>query len=305
MSHKEISIDTFRWAHFTKPNLDDIALINTFFNFDPRIIEYIKEPTRHPLIEEYEDHFFFIVHFPIIYPTWDPNDIVEVDFLVTKDTLITVSYREFDELDKIIETCEKDSVLRTTLSRYQTASMIYFIIDRLFQKLLKDIDYLEEQIISLEEKIFEKQNRELVLEISNTRRDILDFRRTFFPQEIVFRLLPEKIEELYGKDAMQYFSRIVPVYDKIKNFLENKYEAILVLYQTNESLAAHRLNNIITVLTVASAILMPLNFIASVWGMNYAKMPLVEQPFGFWIIIGSMGVVATILLLIFKKKNWL
>ena len=134
MSHKEITLNTIRWIHFTKPNLDDIARISALFNFDPRIIEYIKEPTRHPLIEEYENHFFFIVHFPIIYPTWDPNDIVEIDFLVTKDLLITVSYRAFDQLDQVLELCESDEAIRKNISRYQTASIIYFALDKLFQK---------------------------------------------------------------------------------------------------------------------------------------------------------------------------
>ncbi|OGD31883.1 hypothetical protein A3C91_00405 [Candidatus Azambacteria bacterium RIFCSPHIGHO2_02_FULL_52_12] len=306
MARKECSINGIRWVSVHKPTHEDIAFIADLFSFHPFVTESIIAPTLHPLVEYFKDHLFLILHFPLIERTQAPNHIVEVDCLITKDTLVTISYMAFERLETIFEDAQKNPAIRKQLARKHTDFLLYRIIDRLFQKQLEDLDYLEKEITHIENKIFKRDDRLTVEEISHTRKDILDFRRSINPQTVVLQSFVEKAERFYGKKSMApYWSDLLTTEDRIKNLIENQKETMDVLYQTNDSLLSSRLSRIIAVLTIFSAVILPLNLISSIWGMNQRVLPLRDGPFDFWIVVGVMVAVALLLLLFFRRKLWL
>jgi magnesium transporter len=69
-------------------------------------------------------------------------------------------------------------------------------------------------------------------------------------------------------DLEIYFDDIVDAHERIWDMLENYKEVVEALEDTNESVISHRVNDILRVLTSISVIVLPLTFIASLWGMN-------------------------------------
>ncbi len=67
----------------------------------------------------------------------------------------------------------------------------------------------------------------------------------------------------------------------------------------------YRTNNIMRTLTTLTAIFLPLNLIAAIFGMNFDSLPLIHQSTGFWWALGSMGFIALALCLFFWRKNYL
>jgi len=59
------------------------------------------------------------------------------------------------------------------------------------------------------------------------------------------------------------------------------------------------------VLTVITAIFVPLGFLAGLYGMNFEYMPELKIENGYYFLLGSMGLIATALITIFKVKRWL
>jgi magnesium transporter len=59
------------------------------------------------------------------------------------------------------------------------------------------------------------------------------------------------------------------------------------------------------VLTVFSSIILPINLIASIYGMNFAHMPELQWRYGYVWAIGIMIVVGTLMLLWFGRAGWL
>jgi len=73
--------------------------------------------------------------------------------------------------------------------------------------------------------------------------------------------------------------------------------------QLHFSAMAHRTNQIVRTLTVITAVFAPLALITGLFGMNFARMPLIDAPNGFWIIMGAMvGLTAVLLLFMWTKR---
>jgi magnesium transporter len=77
--------------------------------------------------------------------------------------------------------------------------------------------------------------------------------------------------------------------------------SLVDLYMSNNDL---RLNKIMGRLTVVSVIFIPLTFLVGVWGMNFKVMPELDWKYGYAFAWGMMIVVAVIVAIWLKKKNW-
>jgi len=303
---KECEINGLKWIHMTHPSRDDFAYLDGIFSFHPLVKESVVAPTLHPLVDSFDDHLFLILHFPIIYESKHANKVAEVDFLITKNILVTITYMEFKNLETLFDDFQKNEEVQKRLTHKHTGLLLHYIVDQLFQKLARGLEFMEKEITRIEDEIFKKgDRRRLVEDISHARRDILDFRRALKPQSGVLKLLIAEGEQFYGHSVGPYFADVLSTEERFENLVENQRETIEMLHHTNESLLSSRISNIMAVLTVFSAIVLPLNLIASIWGMNQQIMPLRDGRHDFWIVVGIMAVLLFVLVLFFKKKRWL
>ena len=71
------------------------------------------------------------------------------------------------------------------------------------------------------------------------------------------------------------------------------------------SLTSHNLNETMRILTVVTAIFVPLGFLAGLYGMNFDNIPELHHPNGYFFLVGFMAIIATSLVAIFKRNKWL
>src|SRR4029453_8982898 len=135
----------------------------------------------------------------------------------------------------------------------------------------------------LEEEMFSGRSEEGGRDISNVKQEIINFRKTIRPQRTVLRDL-ERTKQRYMREELEvYFDDIVDASERIWDMLENYKEVVEALEDTNESVLSHRVNDVLRVLTGISVIVLPLTFIASLWGMNVG-VPGEGDQTAFWII---------------------
>jgi magnesium transporter len=84
------------------------------------------------------------------------------------------------------------------------------------------------------------------------------------------------------------------VYDGRLERLHDRYAAQL----------QERVNHRINILTVISAIFLPLSLLAGIWGMNFEGMPGIGHRWGFAIMMAVMAALALALGWYFRRRNW-
>ncbi len=99
-------------------------------------------------------------------------------------------------------------------------------------------------------------------------------------------------------DVIEHIGRVV---HQVRR-MEEGAEAVVQIHFSAQS---HRTNNIMRTLTALTAIFLPLNLVTGVFGMNFSKMPLLNDTWGFWAAAGAMALIAVVLGLVFWRKHYL
>jgi magnesium transporter len=92
--------------------------------------------------------------------------------------------------------------------------------------------------------------------------------------------------------------RVVDLAESYRDLISGSLEAYL-------SVVSNRLNEIMKVLTIFSAVMLPLTFIAGVYGMNFENMPELHSRYGYYAVWALMAAVAVVMLLFFKRRGWI
>ena len=98
---------------------------------------------------------------------------------------------------------------------------------------------------------------------------------------------------------------VVEHIDRVRTHAQRLEQTAETAVQIHFSAQGNRTNDIMRVLTVLTAIFLPLNLITGIFGMNFRDMPLLEHSIGFWITIGSMLLISVSLGLWFWRKRYL
>ncbi|WP_332742618.1 magnesium transporter CorA family protein [Hydrogenophaga sp.] len=101
-----------------------------------------------------------------------------------------------------------------------------------------------------------------------------------------------------SRDVLEHIERVV---HHVRRLEQNAETAV----QMHFSAQSNRTNDIMRTLTALTAIFLPLNLIAGIFGMNFEFIPLVHQQTGFWWAMGSMVLTAVVLGVFFWRKRYL
>jgi magnesium transporter len=70
------------------------------------------------------------------------------------------------------------------------------------------------------------------------------------------------------------------------------------------SMQGHRMNQVMTTLTIMAAIFIPLTFMAGIYGLNFSNMPELDWEWGYFSLLGLMLVITLLLIYYFKRRKW-
>ena len=164
------------------------------------------------------------------------------------------------------------------------------MLDDLFDYCFPILDKIGHKLDSVEDDMFERRAEDVVRDLSNVKQEIISYRKIIKPERTTLRLLERRVERFLPEELDLYFDDIVDGAERIWDLLDNYKEVVEGLESTNESVISHRQNDVLRVLTVFSAILLPLTLVASVFGMN-VDFPGFGSGTAFWIIVGAMVAV--------------
>jgi len=313
IKRKELNIDSvsegkLTWIYSEKPSHNEVKFLEQHFNFHPLNLDDVLSRAQRPKIDEYEDHLFIVLHFPVFDKENRITRASEVDIFIGENYVVTVHCSaNLKPLAKFFHECQIHEKSRQTYLGRSSSFLLYHILDRLVNYCFPILGKITESVDDIEDVIFTKAVPETVRRISLIRRDLISFRRVIRPQIPVIETLEREDYPFFKEEQEVYFGDIGDHVRKIWDELEDYKEVVDGLAETSNWLTSHRIQEIMRVLSIVLAILAPPTLLSGIVGMNVPLPGGVESgrllPLG--ILFSVMALAGGGMLVYLRHRKWL
>jgi magnesium transporter len=295
------------WLNIEAPTALETEWLAEHYEFHPLDLEDVLSRRRQRAkIDEYDDYSFIVLHFPRFDKRTGRLQAAELNIFVATDLLITLPNEPLKPISALWGRCVAREEERERIMSKGSGYLLYEIVDTMYDYCFPILDKIGFKLDALEDDIFAERSEEVVRDISNVKQEIINYRRIIKPQRPTLRQLERHAQRYAPEDLELYIDDIVDKNERIWDNLENYKEVSEALEATNESVITHRLNDLIRLLTVLSAIILPLTLVTGFYGMNVDALPLAHH--GAWSVLFTVLVMALIgaaLIWFFRRKKWL
>jgi magnesium transporter len=297
-----------RWIDVTGlSDMQAIQALATKYDLHPLAIEDLLHKTQRPKVDAYggeESEYLarlFIVARDLSISDNQLQD-EQVSIFLGHNTLLTFHDQQTSEWDPIRQRIKaKGSRLRANDASFLAYSLLDALVDCCFPIL----DYYSNRAEKLEDLILAQSQPNLISEIHQLKRDLLQIRWVIWPLREVVSNLQRDPHECLSETTRVYLRDLYDHVIQLIEIIETYREIASDLTETYMSSVSNRMSEVMKVLTLIGTIFIPLTFLAGVYGMNFRYFPELNQVWAypaFWIIclIAVIGMV-----FFFRRRNWL
>jgi magnesium transporter len=283
-------------------NVKLIEHIGNTFHIHPLALEDILNTQQRPKWEDYHNGIFLVVRSLRLEEKAFELIAEQISFFLGTDFIITFQEDKHDIFENIRERLNRaQGKIRQKKADY----LAYTLLDTIIDEYYLILDKTEESIEQLEEEILRDADKASRNKIYQLKQLFTEIRRAVMPlRDVIGRFSREEgafVEHstnLFIRDLHDHLSQVIENLDNQRDMLSNLYE----LYNSELS---NKSNHVMKVLTIVSAIFIPLTFIVGVYGTNFDTLPEIHSQYGYFVMWGVMIVIAVLQLIYFRKKKWL
>lgn len=292
--------DNLVWVALRDPDPATLEQMQAQFDLHPLAVEDARNGHQRPKVEDYGDSLFAVLH--VIERGEEELNVGEVAIFAGRNYVLTVRSNAQRGFQEVRARCEREPELLRNGSGY----VLYTIIDAVVDRYFPILDLLEDELETVEERLFgagsPRANIEALYRLKN---------RLTIVRHAVAPLL-EGVSNLTG-------GRVPPLCNSLKEYFRDVYDHLQRLNQTIESIrdsiaTATAVNlsminlqeseNMKRLAAYAALIAVP-TLIVGIYGMNFVHMPELGWKYGYAGVMGLMAAIDAALYVKLKRSGWL
>ena len=307
LGERDLRINTIHhdgliWYDLEDPGDAEVQFLSHNFPFHPLDLEDTVGRVQLPKLDTYESYIFVVLHFPLFDARARITRPSQVAVFAGRDYIVTVHRGELRPLTAFFAECENSAQARA--EHLGSGFLFYTLLERLVRYGFPILSRLISNVDALESGVLERRASRTLSDLARVRRDILSYRRVIRPQIEVIEQLERREFSFLRLDTDVYFGDLVDQFRRIWVELEELKEVMEGLQDTQMAVTTEHTNEVVRVLTVFAAVVLPLALIAGLYGMNL-QVPGSGEPWMFWAVLGFMAALAGGLVIVFKRRGLL
>lgn len=286
-------------GRYRGPDPETDAVLSDVFGFHPLAIEDVYNERHRPKVEDYDTYLYIIVR-----SLTDTSDLerirtVELDLFVGKNFVVTHHNGATTAVTRVIEDVARDGGPLAKGAAYLAHRLLDLTVDEfrlLPDHYMREVDRLEDVVLEGGDKLAR------IVALKGALHRLC--RLTSSQQQVLGRLARAEFDEI-PDETRPFFRDVHEHMTQVTEAIENERDELNAVFDAYHSLSAHRMNEIMKVLTLISTIMLPLTFLAGVYGMNFDHMPELHWRYAYpalWAVMIAMSLGMTGY---FRRRGWL
>lgn len=291
--------NTKAWIHLTPRNDEEVAIYLKNFNIHPLTIEDVMNYHSRVKIELFKSYTLII--FRGIRFQSNTISSRNFNFIIAKNVLITITLEQRNSIYDIFSDWENKKNLLESGPEY----IMHKIIDVETDRILPIMYRIEDQADELEEQVFSNSSKGLDINlIFMTRGNLQHIKKVIYQHIEILKSIELKKPTFISPESYVFFRDVMDHSIKIVETADSIKELISSILEVHLTLSSRRTSEVMKILTLMTAIMLPMTLITGVFGMNFRHIPFLDSEFGFVFSMILMFVIGFLLFIYFKWKDW-
>jgi len=288
-------------------NVEMLEQLGILFNLDRLSLEDVLDTTHRPKVEYNEHHVFSILKSGLM---GDQFESEQISLFLKKNVVVAFEEKPGHSFEQVRERIRRGTgKIRHNGSDY----LFYALIDEVVDKYFPILDKLNTQLTSMEDAIMTSSGSDnsLIHQIHHMKSDLLLMHRAIWPLSDIINMMMREESPMVTKATRTYMRDCYDHSLQLNEMAQFYRDSAAGLLNTYLAYEGHKTNEIIKLLTLVSSVFIPLNFIASIYGMNFRddksplNMPELHWYYGYPFALGLMLTVALGMVWLFRRRGWI
>lgn len=296
---KELASKRLAWVHLHAGSGAKDWLKKNCDYLDSIVINALLAEETRPRVEVYGGGVFVILRCINLNEGSDPEDMVSIRLWIDPHRVISIQKRKVKSIEDIEEYILQGNKIENC------GDFLNILVSGVLSRTEPAIDNLDETLDGIEENIDQKFDPKCRDLISDIRRKAIIYRRYMIPQRDA---LNQFRRQDIGFLTILHLRNLQESYDQITRFIEDLdavRERSQIIKDEISNILSDRLNRNMYILSIISAIFLPLGFLTGLLGVNLAGIPGAENINSFYIFGGVLGAIFLLQILFFKIFKWI
>lgn len=287
------------WIDITEPDPESLTDFLSPFRLHPLVLDSCLDVGAGSRVAPFEQSL--LVKLPI-QTSWDSPDHILLSVICLPQAIITIHGADISALESVA----KDFSTAVRFHTLSTSSILYQILDHLIDEDMAFVVKARREIDSLEESIDQEPETVQIEQILALKRKSAHISITCEEQHYCVTTLQTIESDLFDvRELREYFRDSLTHLEYVLRSAGRQQAHLAELHQHFVIIVQDKTNKRLRLLTIISAVFMPLMLIAGIYGMNFKQMPELAWRYGYPAVIILMFTLAGGLLWIFYRKGWL
>lgn len=290
----------FVWLGLFEPTASELHDVGERFGLHELALEDAYRAHQRPKLEDYDDSYFVVLR-----PARYADDREEVEFgeimlFLSSTYVIAVRHGEASGLELARKRLEQTPELLDQ----GPAAAVWAILDKVVDDYMPVVAGIDNDITEVEQEIFAERS-DSTQRIYFLKREVIEFHHAVSPLLPPLEALERGAFPQLSEELRRYFRDVADHARRVDEQVTAQRELLTSILEANLALLSVRQNEVVRTISAWAAIIAVPTFLASIWGMNFADMPELREPWGYPMALALMAVAVLVLHRFFRRIDWL
>ena len=287
----------FHWLHFFRESLGTQKWLFEH-DFDEPVIESLTDEDTRPRTTVFPDGILLNMRAVNTDTEEDPYEMLSMRLFIQKNRVVSTSLKHIHILKDLAE------VIKGGYPPANRSEFLAYVIELITDRIEPYVAEQKDSIYDIECRLIDDSELPKQGIISEIRRSVITFSRYLSPQKDALLKLMSLKENLFTEDDKIIVTESINSTRRFLEDLESTNNRCHILKDDITAASTEKMNKNMYMLSIITAVFLPLSFLTGLLGVNLGGIPGAENPGGFKffsIVLSAVLILQFALLRISKK----
>jgi zinc transporter len=287
----------FVWLHFNLTHANTLRWLRDNAALSHEFFEALEGGSRSARIERDHGGLFSVIN-DITYDfSFDAEDVGTLWMSVTEHWVISVRKKPLKSVDR----------LRTAVNRGARMATPVQLLDHLLEDQADELQVIlrraSERLDDVEDLVLTGRPHRFGAELSDLRRLMVRLQRLLTPEPSALSRILGRAPAWMTSEDLQHLTRAHEEFNLVLRDIAAMQDRIKLIQDETATRVAEENNRSLFTLTMVTVMVLPINLISGLFGMNVGGIPFANHDAGFWIMLTLVATLTGCVALVLIRRR--